>query len=65
MDRFLSFYFRYFSFAPTRSEPRRTYEPLDDMPSSFGDEIPVRLRDLSLKKGEAWTSCIKVLKILA
>ena len=62
LNKFLSLYFRYFSFAPTRSEPKRTYEPLDDMPSSFGDEIPVRLRDLSLKKGEAWDKLYKSLK---
>ena len=62
LDRFLSLYFGCFSFAPTRSEPRRTYEPLDDMPSSFGDEIPVRLRDLSIKKGEAWDKLYKSLK---
>ena len=62
VDKSLNCYFRCFPFAPTRSEPRRTYEPWYDIPSSFGDEIPVRLRDLSIKKSETWHKLYKKLK---
>ena len=62
VDRLLRFHFRCFPFAPTRSEPRRTYEPLYDIATSFGDEIPVRLRDLSSEKSEVWDKLYESLK---
>ena len=62
LDWSTRFYFQCFSFAPIRSEPRRTYEPLYDIPTSFGDEIPVRLRDLSSEKSEAWHKLYESLK---
>ena len=46
--------FRCSSFAPIRSEPQRTYDPLIDTETPSGIEIPVLLRNLSFKKGKDW-----------
>ena len=45
---------RYFSFAPIRSEPQRTYDPLINTETPSGSKIPVLLRNLSFKKGRDW-----------
>ena len=55
-------YFKYFSFAPIRSEPQRTYDPLSDTETSIGSEIPLILRNLSVKKPNDWEKLCEKLK---
>ena len=45
---------RFFSFAPIRSKPQRTYNPWGDTETSSGSEIPVKLRNLSMTKNKDW-----------
>ncbi len=60
--RSLRFHFQCSSFAPIRSEPQRTYDPLSDTETSIGSEIPLILRDLSIKKPENWKKLCQKLK---
>ena len=62
MSRFLDFYFRCFPFAPTRSEPKRTYDRLSDTETSSGKEIPLILRDLSITAPKNWGELYEKLK---
>ena len=62
LDWSTHFYFQCFSFAPIRSEPKRTYEPWDDIATSFGNDIPVRLKNLSIKNNEDWNRLYENLK---
>ena len=58
----LDSYFRCFPFAPTRSEPKRTYDLLSDTETSSGSEIPLILRNLIIKKPEHWRELREKLK---
>ena len=62
LDGFLSFYLRCFSFAPTSSKPKRTYDPLGNIATSSGGEIPLVLRNLSVKKPGLWKQLYESLK---
>ena len=62
LEELLNLYFRYFSFAPIRSEPKRTYDPLSDAETSIGSEIPLILRNLSVKNPEHWKKLYEKLK---
>ncbi len=42
------------SFAPIRSKPQRTYNPLKEAASPEGSDIPVRLMNMSKADSEAW-----------
>ena len=46
---------RPFAGAPTRSHPRRTYDPASVAPDSEGDHVPMYLAQLSLRDRRAWT----------
>ena len=61
-DKLLNFSFPYFSFSPIRSEPKRTYDPIEEPETSSGSEIPILLRNLSVRKGKAWENLYKNLK---
>ena len=54
LDRFFGFPFYFYSFAPIRSEPQRSYDPLLDAETSYGSEIPVLLRNLYIRDKEKW-----------
>ncbi|MBC6414359.1 MAG: ATP-binding protein [Chromatiales bacterium] len=43
-----------YGFAPIRSEPHRTYDPLFDDETPYGHEIPLILRRLSFGEKEKW-----------
>ena len=45
---------RPFAGAPTRSHPRRTYDPATVAPDSEGDHVPMYLAQLSLRDRQAW-----------
>ena len=62
LDGFLSFNPRCFSFSPTCSKPKRTYDPLSDIATSSGSEIPLVLRNLSAKNPEYWKQLYEKLK---
>jgi len=42
------------SFAPIRSKPQRTYNPLKEAASPEGSDVPVRLMNMSKADSEAW-----------
>ena len=46
---------RPFAGAPTRSHPRRTYDPASIAPDSEGDHVPMYLAQLSLRDSTAWS----------
>ena len=43
-----------YSFAPIRSKPQRTYNPLDENISPEGSDVPVVLRNISRTDPKAW-----------
>ena len=45
---------RPFAGAPTRSHPRRTYDPASVAPDAEGDYVPMYLAQLSLRDASAW-----------
>ncbi len=45
---------RSFSFAPVRSHPKRTYDPTKEFDDPEGNNMPTRLKDMKLFKGEEW-----------
>ncbi|MDE0669290.1 MAG: AAA family ATPase [bacterium] len=45
---------RPFAGAPTRSRPRRTYDPVPVMPDAEGDYVPTYLAGLSMRDPAAW-----------
>ena len=62
LDELRDFIPRYFSFAPIRSEPQRTYDPIEEPETSSGSEIPILLRNLSVGKGKTWENLHEKLK---
>ena len=50
-----------YSFAPIRSNPRRTYDPLNEVVSSDGVDVPTMLRNMSRKDPEKWQQLKKQL----
>ena len=63
LDKLRHFIPRYFSFPPIRSEPKRTYDPIEEPETSSGSGIPMVFRDLSGLKGKAWENLQKKLKV--
>lgn len=47
---------RPYSFAPIRTQPRRTYEPTTEIRMPEGDHIPLTLKRLHSKKSKHWPS---------
>ena len=54
LDQWYRSSFQSFSFSPIRSEPQRTYNPVEKPATSSGSEIPVLLRNLNIKKTTDW-----------
>lgn len=50
-----------YSIAPIRSKPKRTYDPLKEIESPDGSEIPMVLMNLSTSREEEWKSLRKQL----
>jgi len=45
-----------YSFAPIRSKPQRTYNPLKDDPNPDGSDVPMVLMNMSRKDEKGWTA---------
>ena len=60
--RFLSLYFRCFSFPPTQPKPKRTYDPLGNIATSSGGNIFLILKNFSIKEPKDWKKLYKNLK---
>ena len=50
-----------YSFAPIRSKPRRTYDPLSETVHSDGADVPTMLRNMSRKDSKEWQKLKKQL----
>lgn len=51
-----------FAGAPTRSQPRRTYDPAPPTPDNEGSYVPLYLNDLRVRNREAWEELRSQLK---
>jgi predicted ATPase len=53
---------RPYAFAPIRSSPRRTYDPVGESPSPEGSHVPSALAELSTRNPEKWALIQKELE---